>query len=135
MNENQDYEKSLEDAMERLVHGKKASGDTTLDALGQIKPQADPAFMNHLEERLMAELSTTKTKKELAMLKRKERPTRFGRWPLTLAAAILAILLVGGWVLYANQSPTQTATASNATATPIAMIPVVIAIQDIPAGM
>jgi Flp pilus assembly protein CpaB len=132
MNENQDYEKSLDDAVERLVHGKKASGNPTLDALEQLKPQADPAFMNHLEERLMAELSTSKSKKELAMLKRKNIPSRIGRWPLTLAAAVMAILLVGGWVLYANQKPMQV--AASATASPIAMVPVVIAIQDIPVG-
>jgi Flp pilus assembly protein CpaB len=132
MNENQDYEKSPEDAVERLVHGKKASSDSTLDALGQIKPQADPAFMNHLEERLMAELSTKKTKKELAMLKRKERPTRFGRWPLTMAAAILAILLVGGWVLYANQSPTQT--TSSAPSQVMNPVEALVAMRDLSEG-
>jgi Flp pilus assembly protein CpaB len=135
MNENHNHDKAMEDAIERVVHGKKASGDALMDALGQTSPKADPAFIANLEERLMAEFSTTKTKKELAMLKRKEKPGRFGRWPLTMAAAVIAILLVGGLVIFTQQKPMETANADNPTATAIPMVPVVIAIQDISKGV
>lgn len=155
MNENYKHDKALEDAIERVVHGKKASGNELLDTLGSTKPKADSSFMANLEERLMAEFASKE--KEKMMMKRKERPSKFGRWPLTMAAAVMAILLVGGFAFLmqggVNNNATmldagpfeltatsiiQTATAmanpSTMEATEIPMIPVVIAIQDIPEG-
>ena len=70
MNENHNHDKALEDAIERVVHGKKASGNELLDTLGSTKPKADSSFMANLEERLMAEFASKE--KEKMMMKRKK---------------------------------------------------------------
>ena len=133
MNENPQQDKALDDAIERRVHGKKASGNELIDTLSAAKPKADPAFMANLEDRLMAEFSSKE--KESKMLKRKERPSKFGRWPLTMAAAIMAIVLVGGLAFFMQaDSGEELAASPIGTATQIPMVPVVIAVQDIPEG-
>ena len=75
------------------------------------KPQADSKFQHNLEQRLMARLheqSGTQEEADTVMMMKRKRNAR-SRLPLTLAAAVLAIFLVGGLVLFLRMPTTSDA--------------------------
>src|SRR5690606_31003818 len=74
------------------------------------------------------------SKKELAMMKRKEKPNVW-RYPLTMAAAVLAIAILGGLAVFFSQKDSMNAASQAAVPTEMPFTTVVIAIQDIPAGV
>jgi hypothetical protein len=84
------------------------------DILHNAKPKADSTFQHNLEEQLIARLhekyDTNEDNPTMTKMKRKHRVSRL---PFTLAAAIIAIVLVGGLVILLNRSSTSTPMAIN----------------------
>ncbi|MGQ9886903.1 MAG: sigma-70 family RNA polymerase sigma factor [Aggregatilineales bacterium] len=102
-----------------------------LDDLARTVPQADPAFRDHLEAQLLAQLQPrvsdreTDTMQMISMYphptaQETDRPAR--RAPLTLAAALLMVILAGSALLFMNRpagAPDLFAAAQQQTATPV----------------
>ncbi|MEO1290305.1 MAG: SAF domain-containing protein, partial [Chloroflexota bacterium] len=83
--------------------------DSVQKALEQTKPQADFAFRENLEAQLMAQLTSSEqvsggNTMNLFKREKHKRKTQSARVPLTLAAAIVAIALVGGLLIFIQQA-------------------------------
>jgi hypothetical protein len=81
------------------------------DILNNTKAKADAAFQNNLEEQLIARLHEKyDTNEDNPMMTKKKREHSVSRLPLTLAAAIIAIVLIGGLVILLNRSSNNAVT-------------------------
>lgn len=106
MNDNHNTDKELLEHIEAVVHEGQASPNDLVNALVGSKPQAEVAFQHNLEEQLITRLEqeTQQTKGETPMPildnKPKRKSKQRSRLPFTLAAAVLAIVLVGGLILF-----------------------------------
>lgn len=120
MNENHSQEYDLNQTIEKAVQRKQRSGNETIDALAQTIPKGDSAFQQRLEDSLIAHLQTEKTEKEVYIMTKRKRMNN-SRWPVTLAAAVLAIIVVGGFLLLMPRGESQSALAGQDTNNPFDM--------------
>lgn len=138
MTENHHQDKAMRDEIKRVLNNQK-SDDKLLSLLVSTKPRASTDFQNNLEDKLIEQL-TVKNKHSGDTImtefndkpKHKKKPSRL---PFTLVAAVIAIVLVGGLILFTTSNRgtpydsydipegialTATQIINNATATGIA---------------
>ncbi|MFN8375249.1 MAG: SAF domain-containing protein [Anaerolineae bacterium] len=105
MNENHTHDKELLEKVEQRLENGQSSGSRLLDDLASMRPQAKADFQQELENRLLASFYKrqleTKENPELSTLTLKSdtKSRKITSLPLTLAAAITAVLLIGSALL------------------------------------
>lgn len=107
MNENHHQDKAMRDEIERVLNNQK-SDDKLLSLLVSTKPIASTSFQTNLEDKLIEQL-TVKNKHSGDTImtefndkpKHKKKPSRL---PFTLVAALIAIVLVGGLILFTTSN-------------------------------
>jgi hypothetical protein len=145
MNENNRHDPEMLTRIEALLSSGVASEIPAADQLAHTIPQANPDFQRTLEERLIEQLKVNLTgtgETDMAAL----TPTAdhltarksLSYMPLTLAAAMLVIAVVGSILLIQRGKFPDTNTVvmlqAQPTPTPQNYINVVVAYQDLPRG-
>ena len=132
MNENHNHHRALGARIARRLAAGRASSDPLLDDLARSVPHADPAFRDRLEIQLLEQLqrdTALSHQEEDTMQLIAAYPRTAGqqtgpatrRAPLTLAAALLMVVLAGSLLLLTNRpsgSFDMFAAAGQETATP-----------------
>ncbi len=90
--------------------------DALIDDLVASTPQANPEFERQLEDRLMLELYTEKHERKNDMIHIQNAPVRpVSKLPLTLAAAVLALILVSSVLVFRSAPSSQPIMGAQAT--------------------
>jgi hypothetical protein len=111
MNENHTHDKALLREIERRLTEGRPTGDPLLDELAGTLPRADAGFQADLEQRLLARLDIAKssTPEEPARMTANtlsiDTPTRRGPSSLTMAAAVMAVLVIVGLLVFMTRIP------------------------------
>ncbi|GAB5491355.1 MAG: hypothetical protein Phog2KO_15700 [Phototrophicaceae bacterium] len=107
MTENHHQDKAMRDEIKRVLNNQK-SDDKLLSLLVSTKPRASTDFQNNLEDKLIEQLTVkNKYSGDTIMTefndkpKHKKKPSRL---PFTLVAAVIAIVLVGGLILFTTSN-------------------------------
>jgi len=89
-----------------------------IDDLVATMPQANAEFQRQLEDRLMLELYTEENGRKNEMIHTKTAPVRpLSKLPLTLAAAVLAVILVSSVLVFRSTPSAQPILGAQATDT------------------
>lgn len=142
MNPNENPDSKLIAQIDRRISEGQPSGIPLVDDLASTIPQPRPDFQQQLEDRLSAHYQLPQNGKgELDLVTHTpildNRPQK--KWafiPLTLAAAMLAVVIIGSIILSPNRGGSQQnlAVVLQATASPAPVVNVVIALQNLPRG-
>lgn len=99
MNPNGTHDRERLEQVERLLENGRLTGNPVLDEMAQTVPQPHPMFQRDLEDKLMAQFQSQTTaegdENMTTLTQPFENPARRFSTPLTLAAALLAMMLVG----------------------------------------
>ncbi|MCA9915916.1 MAG: SH3 domain-containing protein, partial [Anaerolineae bacterium] len=106
MNENHTKDGQRIRQINRVLETLQPSGDALLDELTDLAPQANRSFQDGLQERLLQELEREQGENNMQMTTTLEnhKIRQTSRLPLTLAAAVLAVVLIGGALITINNS-------------------------------
>jgi hypothetical protein len=111
MNENHTHDKALLQQIERRLTRGQPTGDPLLDDLAGTVPRADAGFRAELEQRLLAQLDATKrgTREDETEMTTDtltiDFASRRGRPSMTMAAAVLAVLVIVGLLVIQARFP------------------------------
>jgi hypothetical protein len=111
MNENHTHDKALLREIERRLTEGRPTGDPLLDELAGTLPRADADFQADLEQRLLARLDIARpgTQEEHTGMTANtltiDTPTRRGLSSLTMAAAVVAVLVIVGLLVFMTRLP------------------------------
>ncbi|MEO8607068.1 MAG: hypothetical protein ABI690_04270 [Chloroflexota bacterium] len=139
MNPNENHVSPLEAQIDRLIETNRPTGIPAADDLAATIPQARPDFQQQLEDRLTAQIQFASHGDEkltsiTSTISKRLRPRAY--LPLTLAAAMLAVVLVGSFLLLqgGKKPDSNLASVSEATVTPtpVRMVSIVVALQNLP---
>ncbi|MEL6527184.1 MAG: hypothetical protein AAFQ07_15885, partial [Chloroflexota bacterium] len=110
MSENHSQDKETQQHIDRLLAGKTETNDPLLKAMIETQPQASEGFQNALESQLLAQLDSTEVYEEenvsqmnittdtvIPIRQTPDSQTK-RRFPVTLIAAMLAIIIFGGFL-------------------------------------
>lgn len=140
MNENP--EKHLLDQIDQRVHQGQGSGDATIDGLAASVPRSNPAFQQRLEDELMCYFQTDGEREAIMTTMTTVRHAEWGKGPvlpLTLVAAMLALVLVASVLTFANRPSNNTgivaaAVTQTGSPTPQSAFRILVAYQNLPRG-
>ena len=117
MSENNRHEPQ-DERIERLLRERQPTGNKLLDSLGGTVPRARPDFQQQLEGRLLDRLHVEGERKALMTVTSYAGAMKPRRSiPLTLAAAMMAVVIAGGILLTVNRTNPGVAAQPGASAT------------------
>jgi Flp pilus assembly protein CpaB len=93
--------------IERLLRDRQPTGNKLLDDLAGTTPRANPAFQQQLEVRLLDTLRHHEQRRRGFMIADRTADGMKPRWmavPLTLVAAMIAVVIAGGILLTMNRT-------------------------------
>jgi hypothetical protein len=146
MNLNNHSDPQLIEQIDHLIETKQPSGIPVADDLATIIPQSRVSFQEHLEDRLIAQIQIRQNgqgDEELTALVITSDSTQNKKRiyvPLTLVAAILAVLVVGSVLLARGGKAPNTGLAvllqetTTPPPTPIPLVKIIVAYQNLPRG-
>ncbi len=106
MNENHTQDRERIRQIDGVLETRQPSGDRLLDEMADLAPRANRSFQDALQERLLQELEREQGENNMQMTTthEKQKIRRTSRLPLTLAAAVLAIIVIGGALVAINNA-------------------------------
>ena len=109
MNKKTNTDKDLLEHIERVIHEGEISDIELINVLAQTRPPMNPSLHDDLEVDLLARLREKQAKTQADIMKRKNGkikaiPKRFASIPFTLVVATLALMIMGGMILFIQRS-------------------------------
>jgi Flp pilus assembly protein CpaB len=107
-----------DERLERSIRDRQPTGNRLLDDLVGTVPRANPDFQQSLEDRLLTSLKRKERNTEMIATDRYPDTKKVRRFsiPLTLAAAMLAVVIAGGVLLNVNRTNSNTGVAAQSEA-------------------